>query len=244
MDKEPLLKPLRSTRSRAEEVVARISEEIETGRLAPGAKLPTEQAMASAMGVSRTVVREAVAALKAGGLVVTRQGAGAFVTGDTHRSFRIDPSGLVSLEDVIGIMELRQAIEVEAAALAADRASKAHHRELNALLRAIDAAIGKGDGAVNEDFALHRAIAAASRNQRFADFLTFLGHQIIPRQTIRMAQQSAADQRAYLTIIQEEHHRIVDAIQRRDVTGARNAMRGHLDRSLQRYRKLSRAGGI
>ena len=55
-----------------------------------------------------------------------------------------------------------------------------------------------------------------------------------------MAQQSAEDQRAYLTIIQEEHHRIVDAIQRRDVTAARSAMRGHLDRSLQRYRKLAR----
>jgi GntR family transcriptional repressor for pyruvate dehydrogenase complex len=243
MSKEPLLKPLRSTRSRAEEVVARISEEIENGRLAPGARLPTEQAMASAMGVSRTVVREAVAALKAGGLVMTRQGAGAFVTGGTHRSFRIDPSGLVSLDDVIGIMELRRAIEVEAAALAAERASKTHHREMNALLGAIDAAIDKGDGAVNEDFALHRAIAVASRNQRFADLLTFLGHHVIPRQTIRMAQQSAEDQRTYLTVIQEEHQLIVDAIQRRDVVAARSAMRDHLDRSLQRYRKLARVGG-
>ena len=240
MDKEPLLKPLRSTRSRADEVVERISEEIETGRLAPGAKLPTEQAMAAAMGVSRTVVREAVAALRAEGLVMTRQGAGAFVTGDTHRSFRIDPSGLVSLEDVIGIMELRQAIEVEAAALAADRASKTHHRQMNALLGAIDAAIEKGEGAVTEDFALHRAIAVASRNRRFADFLTFLGHHVIPRQTIRLAQQSAKDQRAYLAVIQEEHHRIVDAIQSRDAGAARSTMRGHLDRSLERVRKLAR----
>ncbi len=91
--------------------------------------------MAAAMGVSRTVVREAVAALKADGLVMTRQGAGAFVTADTQRSFRIDPSGLVSLDDVVGIMELRSAVEVEAAALAADRANKAHHREMNDLLR-------------------------------------------------------------------------------------------------------------
>lgn len=242
MHKESLLKPLRSTRSLAEEVVARIMAEIQDGRLAPGAKLPTEQAMAVAMGVSRTVVREAVAALRADGLVMTRQGAGAFVTADSHRSFRIDPSGLVSLDDVIGIMELRQAIEVEAAALAAERSSKAHHKELRDLLAAIDAAIGKGEGAVTEDFALHRAIAGASRNRRFADLLAFLGHHVIPRQTIRMAQQSLRDQRSYLTLIQKEHRRIVDAIERGDPAAARDAMRLHLDRSLQRYRKLAPKG--
>lgn len=241
MHKEPLLKPLISNRSRAEEVVARIADEIRTGRLAPGARLPTEAAMASAMGVSRTVVREAVAALRGEGLVMTRQGAGAFVTADAQRAFRIDPTGLVSLEDVIGIMELRRAVEVEAAALAAERASEAQHREMDALLGAVDAAIGQGEGAVNEDFALHRAIAAATGNRRFTDFLAFLGHHVIPRQTIRMAQQSPGDQRAYLAVIQKEHRRIVDAIQRGDATAARNAMRGHLDRSLMRYRKLAGA---
>ncbi len=106
---------------------------------------------------------------------------------------------------------------------------------------AIDAAIDKGDGAVNEDFALHRAIAAASGNRRFADLLNFLGHHIIPRQTIRMAQQSADVQRAYLSVIQQEHRSIVEAIQSHDAAAARNAMRGHLDRSLQRYRRLARS---
>ncbi|HEY7643969.1 MAG TPA: FadR/GntR family transcriptional regulator [Hyphomicrobiales bacterium] len=241
MPKEPLLTPLESSRSRAEEVVARISREIEDGRLSPGAKLPTEQAMASAMGVSRTVVREAVAALKADGLVITRQGAGAFVAAGTQRPFRIDPAGLVSLDDVIGIMELRMAIEVEAAAFAAHRAGRAQIRELEDMLQAIDAAIDKGEGAVNEDFALHRAIAAAAQNRHFADFLTFLGHHIIPRQTVRMATQEADSQRAYLGAIQEEHRRIVEAIQRHDVSAARKAMRRHLNRSLQRYRKLGRS---
>jgi DNA-binding FadR family transcriptional regulator len=200
--------------------------------------------MATAMGVSRTVVREAVAALRAEGLIMTRQGAGAFVTADAHRSFRIDPTGLVSLDDVISVMELRRAIEVEAAALAAMRATKADHSEMRELVQAIDAAIGEGEGAVTEDFALHRAIAAASGNQRFADLLAFLGHHVIPRQTIRMAQQSLDDQRGYLTVIQREHRRIVDAIQRGDASAARSAMRTHLDRSLQRYRKLTRSESV
>ena len=62
----------------AHALVERLSGEILSGRLAPGAQLPTEQELIAASGVSRTVVREAIAALRAEGLVVTRQGAGAF----------------------------------------------------------------------------------------------------------------------------------------------------------------------
>ena len=56
----------------------------------PGAQLPTEQELIAATGVSRTVVREAVAALRAEGLVITRQGVGAFVADNARRPFRID----------------------------------------------------------------------------------------------------------------------------------------------------------
>ena len=74
----------------------------------------------SAMGVSRTVVREAVAALRAEGLVVTRQGVGAFVATDAkRRPFRLDPDGIESLSEAIKVMELRRAVEIEAAAFAA-----------------------------------------------------------------------------------------------------------------------------
>src|SRR4030095_214830 len=72
-DKVALLTPLRPVRNRTSEVIDRISNEISSGRLKPGGRLPTEQEMMNAMGVSRTVVREAVAALKADGLVITRR---------------------------------------------------------------------------------------------------------------------------------------------------------------------------
>ena len=239
MDRAQFLKPLRTSRSLASEIVARVTGEIESGRLAAGSKLPTEQEMAAAMGVSRTVVREAVAALKAQGLVITRQGLGAYVATDAHRPFRIESSEGVSLADIINIMELRAAIEVEAAALAAVRASKAQLRALTGDLQAIDTAIDKGEGAIAEDFALHQAIAAATGNPQFSGFLTFLGRHVIPRQSVRIAQQSVEDQRAYLVAIQAEHRRIVEALQRRDAAAAGAAMRAHLDKALDRYRKLS-----
>jgi DNA-binding FadR family transcriptional regulator len=239
-DRKALLRPLRAARNLTEEVVDRIAGGIRSGRLAPGARLPTEQELMAAMGVSRTVVREAVAALRADGLVTTRQGSGAFVAADASRvPFRIDPEGLSSIEDVLEVMELRLAIEVEAAALAAERITPARLAPIGKALRSIDIALRKGGGAVNEDFAFHRAIAAASANARIADLLEFLGHHVIPRQSIRVSLNTPAEQRQYLKRIQDEHGRIFQAIRKGDSVEARKVMRAHLMRSLNRYRRLA-----
>src|SRR5215813_12300794 len=121
-DKPAALRPLAPARKLFHEIAERIASEIISAKLPPGARLPTEQQMAAAMGVSRTVVREAVAALRAEGVVMTRQGAGAFVASEIgRRPFRLAVEGLPSLRDVIDVMELRQAVEIEAAALAAAR---------------------------------------------------------------------------------------------------------------------------
>src|SRR5690349_21447053 len=138
----PMLRPLGPARNRTTEVVERLQAEIASGRLVEGARLPTEQEMMRALGVSRTVVREAVAALRAEGLVVTRQGLGAFVASDfQRRPFRIDPEGLRSIADVLNLMELRLAVEVETAGLAAERATGKQVRAVAQALAALDRAI-------------------------------------------------------------------------------------------------------
>jgi DNA-binding FadR family transcriptional regulator len=238
--KRLLLKPLAPSRNRTDEVVERIASEIEGGRLAPGDRLPPEQEMMTAFGVSRTVVREAVSALRAEGLVTSRQGAGVFVARDSSfRPFRIGSDGLHSIDDVLKVMELRLAVEVEAAVLAAERASSGDIAAIGQALERIDAAIGHGEGAVNEDFAFHRAIAAATGNQHFVRFLEFLGHLFIPRQSIRIELATPAEPRAYLARVQREHRRMFSAIDAHDKVEARLAMRDHLSRSLERYRALA-----
>jgi GntR family transcriptional repressor for pyruvate dehydrogenase complex len=85
------------------ELVRRLISEIEDGKLQPGARLPTEQEIVNSTGVSRTVVREAISALRALGLIVTRQGAGAFVAPNAQRQlFDIDPEKLGSLTRCCG----------------------------------------------------------------------------------------------------------------------------------------------
>src|SRR3954469_3016453 len=81
--------PLSARRSLTGELVVRLTDDITSGKIPPGSRLPTEQEMIAATGVSRTVVREAVAALRADGLVVTRQGVGAFVPENARPPLRI-----------------------------------------------------------------------------------------------------------------------------------------------------------
>jgi GntR family transcriptional repressor for pyruvate dehydrogenase complex len=239
-DAGPVLRPVIPPRNLTREIAERIADHIASAKLMPGAKLPTEQEMVAAMGVSRTVVREAVAALRADGLVVTRQGAGAFVAPDAgHRPFRLALDGLPSIAEVLEIMELRASVEVEAAGLAASRGTAAARRRVGQALGAINTALDRGESAIDEDFAFHRAIAAATCNPQFAHFLEYLGRFIIPRQSIRVAAHRPEGQRPYLEAVQCEHVAIFSAISGGDAAAAREAMRQHLGNSQARYRRLA-----
>jgi DNA-binding FadR family transcriptional regulator len=234
------IRPLAAERKLSRRLFEQLAEQIKSGRLAPGARLPTEQALTRAARVSRTVVREAVAALRAEGLVVTRQGVGAFVSADPQRApFRIEPERMQSLDDILGVMELRLGVEIESAGLAAERGSKPQIRAIGAALEAIERAAEAGRSAVDEDLEFHRAIAEATGNPEFPRFLQFIGRHLIPRRTITGLPERMGGERAYLELIQEEHRRIHEAIEAGDARGAREAMRRHLIRSLERYRKLA-----
>lgn len=230
-------RPLAAPRSLAGELVARLTDDITSGKIPPGSQLPTEQELIAATGVSRTVVREAVAALRADGLVVTRQGVGAFVPENARRPLRIEFDQLSPLREVLDVMELRTGIEIEAAGLAADRASAAQVRKIVDCFEAIGAVLKRGEDAVSEDFALHCNIADATGNPQFRRFLEHLGRFIIPRQTIRGG--PGLPKRAYSETFQQEHREIVQAIRAGAVAQARAAMRRHLVNSRKRYQRFA-----
>src|SRR6266571_4770206 len=141
--------PLPAPRSLTGELVARLTDDITSGKIPPGSRLPTELELIAATGVSRTVVREAVAALRADGLVVTRQGIGAFVPENARRPLRIDFDQLSPLRAVLDVMELRTGIEIEAAGLAAERASASQVRNIVDCLHMIDRALKRGEDAID-----------------------------------------------------------------------------------------------
>jgi GntR family transcriptional regulator, transcriptional repressor for pyruvate dehydrogenase complex len=230
------LPPL-APRSLTADLVERLTTEIVSGRLAPGSRLPTEQEMVRANGVSRTVIREAVAVLRADGLVSVRQGVGAFVADTVRRPFRIDVDKLDSLRQALAVMELRTGIEIEAAGLAAERAGSAQIRMIEQAYVAIDRALARGEFAIDEDYAFHVNIAQATGNAQFLGFLQYLGHSIIPRSTVRVGAPTLSNNRSYLKKVQREHREILQAIRAGSPARARAAMRRHLLNSRKRYQK-------
>lgn len=213
------------------------------GKFRPGEKLPSEAKLTEAHGVSRTVVREAIAALRADGLVEPRRGAGVFVLepGAAHAQ-PFQNIDYARISSIIELLELRGAVEMEAAALAALRRSPAQDEEIHEKHSAVQACIAAGKPTSAADYELHKAIAKATNNPRFLEFIELMGQNAIPRAAL----QSSAEDRtstAYLTHIHEEHGRIVSAISNGDAEAARDAMREHLQGSQRRYRALLRKDG-
>jgi DNA-binding FadR family transcriptional regulator len=227
----------RRPRSLALDLVEALGDRIRSGRIAAGAKLPTEAAVMDDFGVSRTVVREAISKLQAAGLVQTRHGIGTFVLGlgDT-RGFRIDPEHYGTLRDVIAVLELRLGVETEAAALAAKRRTSANLRNLRAALDDFAAAVEAGRDAVGADFQFHIEIARATQNDHYAALMTSLGSSIIPRARLK-GERAGAERKTYLRRVNGEHERILEAIAGRDAEAARAAMRTHLAKSCGRRRQ-------
>jgi len=221
-------------------IVETLAAQIEAGVLAPGQRLPTEQAIVAATGVSRTVVREALASLRATGLITTRQGLGAFVAErPPPKAFAVDADEMDSISEVLRLLELRMSIEVEAAALAAERRTTADIERMASRLRAIDKEIeSEGQGA-EADFAFHRDILASTQNPYFTRIFDVFGSLIIPRQRLRLDAMPPEQRNAYLERIQGEHRAILKAIKSRDGLAAREAARHHLLNAYERYRTLA-----
>jgi GntR family transcriptional repressor for pyruvate dehydrogenase complex len=228
----------RRSRNLAGELVDSLGDRIRDGRLAPGAKLPTEAAIMAEYGVSRTVVREALSKLQAAGMVRTRHGIGTFVVGAGDAApFRISPEQLATLQDVVAMLELRIGLETEAAGLAAQRRDEANLRAMRSALDEFAAAVQAGRDAVAADFRFHLEIARATQNLHFAELMTALGAGMIPRARLDAPVRMNEERREYLRRVNGEHESIYDAIVAHDSEAARAAMRTHLTNSRERRRR-------
>lgn len=220
-----------------------LRQAITAGQFPPGSRLPSEAQLTEAHGVSRTVVREAIAALRADRLVEARQGAGVFVleppTSAKAPMLSLSNIDLARVSSMIELLELRTAVEVEAAGLAALRRSPAQEEVILDRHYAVRACLEASQPTSEADFALHLAIAKATNNPRFREFLTMIGRNLIPRAALR-PDDSETDQAAYIKLLDDEHNAIVAAISNGDEEGAREAMRRHLRGSQLRYRALLR----
>jgi GntR family transcriptional repressor for pyruvate dehydrogenase complex len=224
----------------SDQLAARLGEQIESGALRPGDRLPTEVQLAQAHGVSRTVVREAVHQLKSRALLVSRQGSGVFVAPTPlNQALMFDPTVLDSVQSVVHVVEVRRVLEGEMAALAAERASRAQIATMRRALKAIDAAAAAGHDGVAEDMAFHRTIGEATGNPQFRLLLGFLEQYL--REGMRITRGNEARRLDFMEAVRLEHKAIVDAIAAHDPAAARRRAREHL---LHGERRLVEGGVI
>jgi GntR family transcriptional repressor for pyruvate dehydrogenase complex len=218
-------------------VTGALLEKIGEGAFPPGARLPSENALAQEFGVSRTVLREAISRLKHEGVVEGRQGSGIYVTEQAGvKPLRIEIGAVESLESVLQIMELRRAIEAEAASQAALRHSDAQGLEIESALRRIDEEVAAGRDGVAADLAFHRSIAEASGNSFVVRTLEFLSQYL--EWASRVTRANDARRADFSRQLREEHAAIARAIHNRDPFAARNAAEAHMFNGARRLSEV------
>jgi len=170
--------------------------------------------------------------LQADGLVASRQGAGTFIQKQPPQSLTrfAEPS---DVSEMLRCLELRMAVESQAAALAALRHTASQLADIQSALTAIRVEMETGNLAVSADFAFHRAVATASGNELFLQVLQSL-HDLIERgmKVALSITREGTPERAKRVF--DEHQAVYRAIEQRDMQGAELAMRYHLDRLRQR----------
>lgn len=212
-------------------IAAQFTQQIRTGTLKTGDKLPTEHAMSKTFGVSRTVIREAIAQLRNEGMIETRQGVGAFVIDRPTRHIRLDDGGQMDMPAFRHLFQLRIPLEIEAAGLAALHHTPEHLRQMDeAMVRMADTGDGAQDGML-ADLDFHRTIAAATGNDYFVQFLGAISDRIL--HTI-VASRQRIPLEEIVAVVTREHHELREAIAAGDPVRARAAMRAHMIGSTER----------
>lgn len=204
-----------------------VEELILAGTLKAGDRLPSERALTAKLGVSKTVVREAVRTLVAKGLIEVRAGSGMYVLGLGSDLMR-DPMKLLlrsrhlKLED---IFEVREALEVNIAGFAAERAEANDLKEMAETIRALNMRKLTPIEYAELDVAFHKRLAQASGNPLFSALVNTINDVMVE---VRLRSISVLGEAKFIADAIEQHSRIFERVKAHDVEGARRAMEDHL----------------
>ncbi len=218
-----------------EQIVQQVEESIHKGALKPGNQLPPERELAHQFGVSRTAVREAVKALREKGLVEAYPGRGTFVTDGTSHAIRQSLDRMIRIGQPEGstyLAEVREILEPEIAALAATRADAEDLTSMHEAVSIMDKAKRDSDAFIEADLDFHLALAEAAANPLILSLIdSIVG--LLREQRMRIFQVEGGPERG-----QYHHKRIMEAIERHDPLGAREAMKAHLRQVREDCREL------
>lgn len=224
--KEP--RPMEHSR-RSEYIAQQILRMIEDGTFHEGDKLPSEPEFAKQLGVSRGILREGLAQLKAQGLISRKPKDGTYILPMAGRKDGMTQSAqrVIKASSFRNIMEMRDAIEQKAAMLAVERATNEELEELREIVLNPEKHTGEDD----LDFYFHYRLVELSGNSIFMGIVNTYFEEIreIRDSNLKSASQSAR--------VQQEHLAIIDAICRRDKVAAAQSVGDHMRRIWERWRQ-------
>jgi GntR family transcriptional regulator, transcriptional repressor for pyruvate dehydrogenase complex len=234
-----LLVPIQGVRL-SDEVYGRLLALISKGVLGPGEKLWPEREMAERFQVSRQSVREALNRAKLFGLVEVRPGAGAYIRSLIPDSLTHPLSELLHRETdrVLEFLQVRKVLEGWCAAEATVRAKRADLHRLTRCLTHMARIAREGGLLGKPDVEFHLAIAEATHNTVMAHIVNSLHGMFLAVLRVRFVVRKPARTRLLVT----QHEAILDAIRRRDRTGATKAMVAHLEFIEEEIRDFCVAG--
>lgn len=208
-----------------EQIVEQIEQSVQRGDLKPGDQLPAERELAEQFGVSRTAVREAVKALREKGLVEAYPGKGTFITSGSSNPMRQSIDRMMrsaQVDATSSLVEVREILEPEIAALAAVRATEENLNSLRESVAVMDAAKRDPDAYIEADLDFHLELAEAAANPLILSLIdSIVG--VLREQRMRIFEVEGGPDRG-----QYHHKRILEAMEHQDAEGAREAMRAHL----------------
>lgn len=221
------------------QVVHSLGQQILSGEIKPGQAIPQETVLCDQMGVSRTVIREAVKSLAAKGLVESRAKRGTLVL-PPHVWNYLDPEVLdwqaqvgVSGDLLCHLTEFRQGIEPTAASLAAKHSSDKELETIREAFAAMVDAVDSVEDFVAADLRFHTAILHATGNPFFSPVANVISASLTS--SLRVTNRKPAANRLSLPV----HERVMDAICDRDPKAAEREMRSLLDDAAKRIQNAS-----
>ena len=216
------------TGSLTERVIDQIIQRVRDNDLTPGDRLPSERELASLLGVSRPVVREAIRVLAARGQVAVQHGRGVFVQ-DSLAMQNLRAAAATAEHDLLELFAMREVLEVPAAGWAAERADAAALDVLRKDLAELDEA-ARPDPDFKEmqhlDSRVHMHIVEMAGNRFMIQTLGVLQEMMHAgmRTTLHLPGRYESSR--------EDHHRILHALERKDADEARNGARDHIRSAL------------
>ena len=226
--------PLRQQERLSQQVSRLLLAEIRSGAFQPGDRLPTEVNLAKQYGISRTVIREALASLKDDDILESRQGRGILVKDpDERRAFRFsDVFESISHAEANHLYEMRAILEAEAAGLAAIRHSQEDLRAIKEAFDEMAKAVEIKEAGEESHLQYNEMIAQASQNPVLSGFLCFLYGRL--RSLSRELRLNTMMDPARASLVLCEHRAILEAIQSRDPAKARSETLTHLRNAARR----------